>query len=340
MKPNQRTPCILLVLAFLACAMPVHAIDSQQAQQDWKNLDDLMWTYAGFEGIRFLPNWTHEPARLKTTVVQDHYLRWNQFKNHLTTLVEKFHAEYGQTPEAVAATLSGVSPPLGAKNKDIGDLYAEAAEAVEQLPETETGFAEKLTRAGEEMANLLSHMQREHLENPLLPLERSQATLGFFRLARQYDSDAAVDGYIDQARALVAQEEEAARGLLEHVEWPGHHPNFSRNGDELAAAAIEYLEANPDWSAPEYDDVHTPVAAAVVADGWGVQKRSLSGPTQYRLRMFVAFRGDKDPEVAYGYYMYFYPPESADPRQAPPFVHANSEQYATRKLLLSKVPRN
>ncbi len=41
-------------------------------------------------------------------------------------------------------------------------------------------------------------------------------------------------------------------------EWPGHNPDFSGPGDpdKLAAAALDFLRKKPDWSRPEYDDVH------------------------------------------------------------------------------------
>src|SRR5210317_1256219 len=88
-------------------------------------------------------------------------------------------------------------------------------------------------------------------------------------------------------------------------EWPGHNPDFSGPGDpdKLAAAALEFLEKNPNWSRPEYDDVHIPYAASVSGADWAVSKKAplTHQPTQYSLNILVAFKGEKNPDTAYVY---------------------------------------
>jgi hypothetical protein len=124
-------------------------------------------------------------------------------------------------------------------------------------------------------------------------------------------------------------------------EWPGHNPDFSGPGDpdKIADAALEFLKKNPNWSRPEYDDVHTPYAACVTGTDWSVSKKAplTHQPTQYSLDVLVAFTGEKDPDVAYVYHMVFYTREEAGVEKAPPFRYANSRQYSKYKIPLNLV---
>ena len=75
---------------------------------------------------------------------------------------------------------------------------------------------------------------------------------------------------------------------------------------------MEFLRKNPNWSKPEYDDEHLPVAACVTGKIWEVQKKTLLGePTQYSVDILVAFAGKKDPKIAYCYHMVFCTREEA-----------------------------
>ncbi|MCD4654491.1 hypothetical protein K8T06_11235, partial [bacterium] len=58
--------------------------------------------------------------------------------------------------------------------------------------------------------------------------------------------------------------------------WPDHNPNYSGPGkpEKIAEAALDFLKKNPDWSKPEYDDVHTPYAARVTGKDWEVYKKA------------------------------------------------------------------
>jgi hypothetical protein len=124
-------------------------------------------------------------------------------------------------------------------------------------------------------------------------------------------------------------------------EWPGHNPDFSGPGDpdKLAEAALDFLRKNPNWSRPEYDDVHTPYAACVTGSDWAVSKKAplTHQPTQYSLNILVAFTGEKEPDVAYVYHMVFYTREEAGVEKALPFRYANSRQYAKYKIPLNLV---
>ena len=94
------------------------------------------------------------------------------------------------------------------------------------------------------------------------------------------------------------------------------------------------------WSKPEYDDEHIPVAACVIGSKWEVYKKEpiTQIPRQYSLKFFVAFEGTKSPDIAYGYNMYFYTQETSKAEMSPPFYYCNSEQYAKHKMLMKNVP--
>lgn len=126
------------------------------------------------------------------------------------------------------------------------------------------------------------------------------------------------------------------------LKWPGHNADFAGPGspDELAQAALEFLRKNPNWSKPEYDDEHIPVAACVTAKGWEVSKTAplTKQTTQYSLDIFVAFKGKKNPKIAYCCNMVFYTAEEAGVNMGLPFRYANSRQYAKYRMLMSHVP--
>ena len=81
------------------------------------------------------------------------------------------------------------------------------------------------------------------------------------------------------------------------------------------------------------------MAVCVTADTWGVEKTAplTQEPTQFRLKVLVAFRGNADPEIAYCYPMYFYTKEELGVEKAPPFYYCNSEQYASFRMPMAKV---
>lgn len=131
---------------------------------------------------------------------------------------------------------------------------------------------------------------------------------------------------------------------IEGKEWPGHNPDFSGPGnpDEIAEAALEFLTRNPNWSRPEYDDVHTPYAACVTGSEWAVSKKAplTHQPTQYSINLLVAFTGEKDPDIAYVYHMVFYTREEAGVAKSLPLRYANSRQYAKYQIPLDMVKKS
>lgn len=129
---------------------------------------------------------------------------------------------------------------------------------------------------------------------------------------------------------------------LAELKWSGHNPSFAGPGnpDELAKAALEFLRKHPDWTAPEFDDKHTPLTAVVSGNGWEVYKREIltEAPLQYSLKMLVAFVGEKDSELAYCYYMEFYTAERKGIQPGLPFHYANSRQYESYRMLRENLP--
>jgi len=318
----------LIVFCFLLLDTPglTAAIDKAQAQKDWVTMNELIDQYDR--------NLSESNLREAGEKFVD---EWNAWAAQFEPFMKNFTTRYGSTLAEVNKSFAGIQRPLEA-SADIEQLFNSAspinvAEKAKKFADMAAGMAREAYGKWDGYKPEPSKME--------LKLNYAERALKFFKIAKALDPGTSYDDFISKAEAAVAESEKQGKGVLKDLKWPGHNPEFSGPGDpeKLAAAALEYLRNADHWSKPEYDDEHIPIAACVTATGWGVNKTvPLTGePTQYRLQMFVAFKGTKDPDIAYGYHMYFYTAEEAGIEKAPPFRYANS--YANLKMLMDNVPK-
>ena len=327
MKKSNTVYLALFLLLLLGSTSSLAAIDKAQAQKDWVAMDKLI--------DKQVRDMNESNLRKKGEKFVE---EWNAWAAELEPLMKNFTTRYGSTYEEVNKSFEGIQRPLEASS-DIGSLFNSASNInVAEQTKKFAGMAATMARKA------YKEMEGTNLEDPSkmeLKLKRAERALKFFKTAKALDPGTSYDEFISKAEDAVAESEKHGKGALKDLKWPGHNPQFVGPGDpeKLAAAALEYLRNADHWSKPEYDDEHIPIAACVTASDWGVNKKvPLTGePTQYRLQMFVAFKGTKDPDLAYGYYMYFYTAEEAGIEKTPPFRYANS--YTNFKMLMDNVPK-
>jgi hypothetical protein len=183
---------------------------------------------------------------------------------------------------------------------------------------------------------------KEKLE---LKVDYAKRALAKYSQARELDPGVGSNA-VAKAENALKESEAALKKAMTELRWPGHNPDFKGPGDpdDLAAEALNLLRKmkaeGKQWSKPEYDDEHIPIAACVAGSKWNVWKKEpiTQKPTQFSLKFFIAFKGAKDPDIAYGYYMFFYTDERSGVEMAPPFYYCNSQQYAKFKMLMDNVP--
>lgn len=298
---------------------------------DWKTLADLNTAFTPF---RSAPAATHDTQFVAA---------WKKWRDEFVPFAKNFGKTYGTTQQQLQKAFENQDPPAGihvypAHLMDLLTLD------VENHQKTIAGWLQK---EGDQFFSRWESMQDASKQKMELRADYAQRALTQFTLARGLEPG--LDGdHIEKAQIALKESNTALKKAMQTLKWPGHNPDFSGPGDpeKLAAEALKLLkkmqaEGKP-WSKPKYDDQHIPVAACVVGDKWGVHKRVpiTQVPTQYSLKLFVAFKGTQDPDIAYGYYMYFYTQEKAGIKMAPPFYYCNSEQYAGFKILMANVPVN
>ncbi|MCP4640937.1 MAG: hypothetical protein GY851_10910 [bacterium] len=318
--------CVFAVL----CAVAIPAMAQDKALEDWSRMNDLLAVY----------NSNFGSAYSQSDKGPEFIQLWKDWSKDAAEFIPYFKKTYGDTPEAVASAFEGKEPPEGVHNYPRALTDALYAVDVQALQAEVAGW---LAKAGDEQYAKWDGYDAPP-EKAELKLKYAERALAAYEGAAEISPEAVGD-QIAKAEKAVEESEAVAREALESKEWPGHNPEFAGPGDpdDLAAAALKLLERlrkeDRTWSKPEYDDEHIPLAACVVATAWGVEKKTpiTEIPTQRRLKMFVAFGGTKDDDVAYGYYMYFYTPEKEGIEEKPPFEYCNSEQYACFKLLKEKI---
>jgi hypothetical protein len=305
-------------------------VAQDKALEDWKRLNDILGVY----NSNFVSE--HSQSDKGPEFIQ----LWKDWSKDASEFIAYFKKTYGDSPEAVANAFGEKEAPNGVHNypRALADaLYPLDFDALEKKV---SGW---LAKTGDEQ-----YAKWESYEAPPekaeLKLRYAERALAAYQAAADISPEA-VGERVAKAEKAVKESEGQWRETLKTLEWPGHNSEFAGPGDpdDLAAAALKLLEsmrkAGKSWSKPEYDDEHIPLAACVVASAWGVEKKNpiTQAPTQFRLKMFVAFGGKKYDDIAYGYYMYFYTEESEGVEKTPPFLYCNSEQYACHKLLKEKI---
>jgi len=323
--------CFLLTAVLLSgFAAPVLAsVDKAQAKKDWEELAKLTTRYQReFMSQSYLKE--------KGEAFVDDWVAW---KKHFAALMDDFKNRYGKTPEDVQKAFDGIQRPLDV-NQDIRQVF-NAANNID-IAKEEQKFSGWAVESGREAYNRWKNFTPEPTKVEL-KMDYAERALRNFKLAKALDPKGDYDDYIKEAQDAADKTRPEFEKTLKELNWPGHNPDYAGPGNpnDLAEAALDFLSKNPEWSKPEYDDEHIPVAACVTGKDWEVYKKAplTEQPTQYSLNVFVAFAGKKDPKIAYGYHMVFYTREEAGVDKKPPFHYANSRQYAKYKMLMSNVPK-
>ena len=303
--------------------------DMESKQEDWLRMNALVDSFQLF-GSQFALEedpWAYAESWFKFID------EWNEFS-------PKFYAAYGNTEEAVTESFRSVERPDGVTVAHNAQSLGWAAHSVD-IESRQRAIAEFAGGVGD---NRLLRIQQslEHTPDRVdFRLRLANQAGVVFSLAETLEPGSYAEK-LAKAEKLIEEHEAANREAIEATTWPGHNSGFQGPGDpdELAQAALEFLRQNPNWTKPEYDDEHIPYAAAVRGRSWEVEKMIfLTGqPTQYALDMFVAFKGTKDPDIAYVYQMVFYTGEAPGINPGLPFRFANSRQYAKHQMLLKNVP--
>lgn len=324
-KSGGLVAAIALLLAFLV--FPAAAVDKSQAQKDWKTLAGLTTQFQR----EFLSQSSLESSRAT-------YLKnWQEWKKQFEQARKDFRTRYGQSPEEVQQAFAEVPQPLDVQ-QDIRQVVA-VADSID-LARQEATIANWAVDYGRQVYNRWKNLTPDPTKVEL-KLDYAERALSYFTLARELDPKGDYKDFIAQAKDAVEESRPAWEKALKNLKWPGHNSDFEGPGDpdDLAEEALSFLKKHPDWTKPEYDDEHTPIAASVTGKRWEVYKEApLTGvPTQYSLDFLVAFAGKEDPDIAYCYHMVFYTKEEAGVKKKTPFAYANSRQYAKYKMLMANV---
>lgn len=316
-----------ITLGFNALVFSVAAVDKSQAQKDWKALAGLTTQFQR----EFLAQSSLETNR--ATYLKD----WQEWKKQFEQVRADFRSRYGKTPDEVQNAFADVPQPLDVQ-QDIRQVIA-VADSID-LAKQEATIAKWAVEFGREVYTRWKTLAPGPTKVEL-KLDYAERALGYFTLAQELDPKGDYKDFIAQAEDAVEESRPAWEKALKGMKWPGHNPDFEGPGDpdDLAEEALAFLKKHPDWTKPEYDDEHTPIAACVTGKRWEVYKEApLTGvPTQYSLDLLVAFAGKKDPDIAYCYQMVFYTKEEGGVEKQTPFAYANSRQYAKYKMLMANV---
>ncbi len=319
----------IVVLCGLTAAPAVAQVDAKQAKQDWKALGDLCTTYQR-------DYMSESTIKQKGPAFLD---EWKAWKQQFEPLRETFKKRYGDDVQKVRETFLNISKPVDVQMD--AWMVANIAYSLD-IAQEEQRFMNWAVEWGRESYRKWKYLKAENVEKIELKLTRAEDALACFQLAKQWEPEGDFDEFIEQAKAAVAETRPLWEKALRELKWPGHNKDFAGPGnpDELAKAAMDFFKENPNWSKPEYDDEHIPVAACVTARDWEVSKKAplTHEPTQYSLGVFVAFKGKKDPKIAYCYHMVVYTREEAGVKKEPPFRFGNSRQYAKYRMLMENVP--
>lgn len=317
-------------LALLLCYTNVYAeIDQKQAARDWAAMDKLL-----DEKGTFL--YQSEFEKSPETFTQN----WLDYAKRFTAGYTSFTEKYGKDRQALNEVFTNVTKPLEAKR----DNYQLVNELTDFSVERQTkAILDWADRAGRQNYQGWKSMTNPAADKFELKLKKAQNALNFFLAAQMLNPEGNYSEFVQKAEKAVSETEPMVKKALESQVWPGHTPEYTGPGtaDEIAAAALDFLRKNPNWTKPEYDDEHIPYAACVTGKDWIVYKRVplTQQPTQYSINILVAFTGKKDPYIAYVYHMVFYTAEEAGVKKGLPLRYANSRQYAKYKMLLNNIPK-
>lgn len=265
--------------------------------------------------------------------------KWILFKAEFLKRESEFKNRYGSERNGWMEAFDGVVKPDGVQRENYAIVNEFLNADIEGLHQTISAWAE--STGSEQLGNW------ERLVNPdskqvELKYRYAKRALAAYRIAAKLQPGNDYSERIGKCEAAEKETRAQFVKTMETLKWPGHNGDFTGPGKpkELAEAALEFLRNNPQWSKPEYDDVHIPYAACVNGSAWEIWKKNplTEAPTQYSIDMLVAFAGEKDPDIVYVYSMVFYTAEEEGIEKGLPFRYANSKQYQKYQMLKKSVP--
>ncbi|MFH1418055.1 MAG: hypothetical protein ABII12_07210 [Planctomycetota bacterium] len=305
------------------------APDPNQAAQDWRELAILAKEYQ--DNFQSQSDFKKRGAMAAAA--------WKGWKKRFVPVRERFRECYGEHNPDIYTTFENVPKPDGVTmpaTQASGIAYAI------DLARCEQEFANWAADWGKDALRLSKSIKTDNKEKLELKYVRAEDAARYYKLAKLWKPGADHDAKILEAEAAAKEALPLWKEVLKELKWPGHNKSFAGPGEPeaLAKAALEFLRENPEWSAPEYEDEHVPMAACVEGDAWSVWKRAplTEQPTQYSVAILVAFSGQADPELVYVYHMVFYTAEAGGVKPGLPFRHTNSKQYAKFRMLKENVP--
>lgn len=328
---QRKSVFILRLMVFLVVLFSIAQTAFADKISDWKKLAEMNDTFAPF---RSAPSATHDA---------EFVFAWEKWRDEFTPFAKNFIDRYGAKREELLQSFKDMDLPEG--------VYVTPAN-LEDLLSLDTGAHQKIIAGwlkadGDEVFKRWEAMKDPSKEKLELKADYARRALDKYLLAEKLDSGVSGDAK-DKAEKALEESEAVLKKAMADLKWPGHNANFEGPGspDYLASEALKLLRTmkadGKQWSKPEYDDEHIPVAACVIGSKWEISKKEpiTERPTQYSLKFFVAFKGTKSSDIAYGYNMFFYTRESEASRaeMSPPFYYCNSEQYAKHKMLMKNVP--
>lgn len=317
-----------IVFIFFLTLNLFSAPDVKQISKDWEELDRFLE-----ESNLFL--YESEMEKNTSTFVE----KWLSFSENFSKVKENFLKKYGSDRNLLIKNLENIPKPLNAKRESYQIINEIFSIDVNEIKTRISGWA---SDKGKENFRGWEELKNSPPEKIELKLSRAERALKYFQTAQKLNKDSDYEDLIKKAEKAVNETKPEYKKRLSEIKWPGHNKNFKgpNNSNELAKKALEFLQNNPTWSKPEYDDVHIPYAACVEGSSWEVWKKAplTNQPTQYSLDMLVAFKGSIDKEIAYVYRMTFYTEEKAGVKEELPFKYASSKQYAKYKMLISNIP--
>lgn len=305
------------------------APDANQAAQDWKELAALSKEYQD--------NFQSQSEFKKRGAVAAS--QWQDWKKRFVPVRERFRERYGENNPDIYTAFENVPKPEGVTMPATQAAGIAFGIDLEQCEQNFAGWAAGWADEALRLSNSIAKDNKEKLE---LKYVRAEDAVRYYKLAKLWGAGGDYDAKIQEAEAAAKEALPLWKQVLKELKWPGHNKKFAGPGepDELAAAALEFLREHPEWSAPEYEDEHVPLAACVEGDAWNVWKKAplTEEPTQYSVAVLVAFSGKADPELVYVYHMVFYTAEAGGVKPGLPFRYANSKQYAKFRMLKENVP--
>ena len=319
---------IVLVQALLATPATAQ-VDQKKAVEDWKTLDKLCNEYS-------LVFQSENEARKKGPAFKG---EWEAWKKQFQPAWADFQKRYGKEEDAVRKAFQGIPKPQGVSMD--AHQVRNVARGID-FANTEKEFVKWAEGWATDALGVATRLKGENLAEIERKLIRAEEAVRYFKLAKTWGSQADNSAPIKQAEAIIKEVTPLWKKALVELKWPGHVSDYAGpvKPDELAAAALEFLRKNPNWTKPEYEDEHTPLAACVTGKAWEVWKKAplTEQPTQYCVELLVAFTGKADPELVYCYRMVFYTREEAGVKPSLPLAFANSKQYACFRMLKTNVP--